>query len=310
MSFDWTTSVPHAELLSKFRAPRPLGDFRATYRMPALGEPAPAAIERFLRDGHLAPASLAQRTAALTVRDLKAALKGAGQKVSGKKAALVERLLSEAPDAAERATANMPVVHALTDQGRVLVERYREWQRQRLRAAVADATSLLNANDVNGAVARHREFAALDPWRDPADPYPEREQQAFLGRLASARPAILRSIDDANMARLRLAAALTHFFGKAGVEEMPGGYATGSHLDDETAARMMWFHINHLRRCERLAGIDGTTQLRVSICGDSGTCPECAGLDGRVFSLRDLPELPFPHCTSSLGCRCVVVMTE
>ncbi|MBO6940925.1 MAG: SAP domain-containing protein [Deltaproteobacteria bacterium] len=308
-AFDWTRSTAHVELLSKFRTPRPTGDFGPDYQMPALGESAPQAVARFVQTAHLAPATLPERTATLTVRQLKAGLKHAGCRVTGKKADLVERLLAEAPVQAEKATAALPTLHALSESGRALVQQYRSWQQQRLDAAIAEVSILLRSNDLRGAVARHRTFAALDPWRDPADAYADDEQLVVLQLLAAAQPAILHTVARESMGTLRLAAALTHFFGRAGRESVPAGFAAGSHLDDETAVRMMSFHINHLRRRETYLSIR-VEQVSVSSCDDERTCEACKALDGRSFSGKAIPEMPHPHCTSPSGCRCTIMMAD
>jgi hypothetical protein len=47
---------------------------------------------------------------------------------------------------------------------------------------------------------------------------------------------------------------------------------------------------------------------RARILGSTdGPCAECKKLHDIVWSLDQIPEIPNPKCTSSLGCRCVIV---
>ena len=43
---------------------------------------------------------------------------------------------------------------------------------------------------------------------------------------------------------------------------------------------------------------------RVEILGSGDSCPTCAALEGKMFTLDKAPELPHPGCTHDKGCRC------
>jgi len=97
--FDWQHSPAHLMLLTHFKRPREdyrkgwLGGHTWQEWKTALKEPPPNAIERFLDNGALELASLAQCLAyRYGVSDLKAMLRERGLPVSGRKADLIARL--------------------------------------------------------------------------------------------------------------------------------------------------------------------------------------------------------------------------
>ncbi len=303
----WTTSAPHAALLSKFRSPRPRGYFGKDYRMPALREPAPQAVRRFVQQGFLRPSPVEEKLDTLRASELKAALKKCQLKVSGRKAELIERLVTQAPSEAKALAKGLPKTYGLTDLGREHVDKYLKWETERTSTAVAEVKAALERGDVESALRSHAAFAELDVWADPTEPYPGREHAEFLKGVASSRPGILRSIPDAQLGQLRMATALTHLFGRDARDALPSGFAAASHLDDETAARMMSFYVRHERERERHASSRLYSRVEIRACDDEQTCEACKRLGARIYALAEVPELPFPACTSPIGCRCLAM---
>lgn len=300
----WRSSAPHAALLSKFRSPRPLSDFGKDYRMPALREPVPQAVRRFIEEGFLRPSPVEEKLETLRVSELKAALKEHQLKVSGRKEELIARLVTQAPAAANALAASLPPTYGLTDAAREHVERYLMWEAERTAKAVAEAKAALERGDIDSALRAHAAFVELDAWADPTEAYPAREHAEILRAVAVSRPGILRSIPEAQLPLLRLATALTHLFGRAARDVLPTGFAAGSHLDDEVAARMMSFYVGRERERERRADADFFSHVKILACDDERTCAACKQLAKRTYARAEVPELPFPACTSPMGCRC------
>jgi hypothetical protein len=46
--------------------------------------------------------------------------------------------------------------------------------------------------------------------------------------------------------------------------------------------------------------------LEVRTAGDEHTCPACREISGKKYTQLDAPWIPYPKCTSEVGCRCVL----
>ncbi|MCB9613504.1 MAG: SAP domain-containing protein [Sandaracinus sp.] len=275
--------------------------------MPALREPVPDAVRRFVAEGFLRPSLVEEKLETLRVSELKEALAKSQLKVSGRKADLIERLVAQAPADAKALAAGLPKTYGLTDAAREHVARYLKWEADRTASAVAAVKAALERGDISSALRAHAAFLELDAWADPTQPYPTREQTEFLQAVAVARPGILRSIADAQLPQLRMATALTHLFGRAARDALPTGFAAGSHLDDEAAARMMTFYVGRERERQQHAEADFFSRVKILTCDDERTCAACKKLAKRTYARTDVPELPFPACTSPIGCRCLAL---
>lgn len=311
MTESWRTSAPHAALLSKYKHPQTRHEYEdRDYWEAALREPVRQAVDRFVADGYLRPATLSERLdTALRATDLKKLMKAHGLKVSGRKAELIDRLIQNAPDAAESEAANQQHVLALTEAGREHVGRYLSWERERRETAVAEVRACLERGDVNAAIVRHRAYMQSDVFADPHAHYPVEVHLEFLSDLKDASPGILASLRAEAMPKARLAAALSHFFGRNVGHAMPTGFAEGTHFDDQTAAQMLMFHAwsrRHRRQLEDL----GRVFLRISCVEDGNSCSACAEAGKGRYTLGDLPELPLASCTSVMGCRCTEVLED
>ena len=63
---------------------------------------------------------------------------------------------------------------------------------------------------------------------------------------------------------------------------------------------------NHIKTIESFRRAKFIECVEVIACSEN-SCGYCRSMDGRVFKLDDLPEMPFEKCTNDLGCRCVVI---
>ena len=53
----------------------------------------------------------------------------------------------------------------------------------------------------------------------------------------------------------------------------------------------------------------GITKVQVSGSG-SEDCPACKALEGKIYSINDIPTLPPPNCTCVPWCRSMVIATQ
>lgn len=106
----------------------------------------------------------------------------------------------------------------------------------------------------------------------------------------------------------RLGAGMMHLLGVDQAESwLPDNFETGLIMDNNTAARMILFHVSHQRSIAqyRAAGV-----RRVEILATDDSCPVCKRLAQRKYRLGEVPELPHEQCTSEMGCRCTIVVAD
>lgn len=116
-------------------------------------------------------------------------------------------------------------------------------------------------------------------------------------------PKILGKLDEGQLGPLRLAAGMAHLWGTNEFEKwLPPGFTTGLRMDNDTAARMLLFlGINKAT----IAGYRRSGVVReVEILATGDSCEDCVKLASGSYTLDEVPELPYEHCTSEMGCRC------
>lgn len=304
-------------LLSKFlrgNLARYARDRDHTWR-PVLGEAAEKTIEKFVRDGYLEIAGIsASMELKFNLADLKRMLKTRGLKISGNKAQLINRLLEADEDAMMQEVADLELLRC-TAKGIAIVENYIAAEAEKRKRAEEDSfnalrrSSFAEASQIVGRYEAEQVFArglGVD-WEGAQNPRVVRQ----LEIIANANPCILKGIKPECLSHIRVAAQMMQLWGSnATIRWIPVLLETGHKFDANTAAQMFTsFAVNMLRLQEYrdpelrvfLKGI------RVSGIEDERQCPGCAALEGRLFSPDDVPELPYEHCTSERGCRCLLV---
>jgi hypothetical protein len=115
-------------------------------------------------------------------------------------------------------------------------------------------------------------------------------------------PGILTGVRPDGLEKLREAAGMMALWGVPRPRRtwLPLHYESGVWLDGDVAARMLLFAAYHARDLDSYAGI----VMRVKILPCPDCCDECATIAGKIFPIDACPELPYPACTSDMGCCC------
>lgn len=123
--FDGQNRSAHLLLLSKFLVPRPITDllYSSAWER-ALGEPVLPALNRFIGEGHLVRAGLAERVAQTCELDeVKALLERRGLLATGDKEDMITALIRHDPEGM-RAVVEGRIVLECTEAGRAIAEDY------------------------------------------------------------------------------------------------------------------------------------------------------------------------------------------
>lgn len=304
-------------LLTKFDHPtQPRffgGEWQVSEWTTALGKPPDEVIQSFLRAGVLVRCSndLATLNECLQsqfgVKELKQLLKERGLHVSGSKAKLIEHLLTGDPEGTRKIVEDLNLVLP-SEEGRRLIQEYRNHEEARDRAAILALIERRFEDAIRVCSSFEAELGF--PKDDAFGAWPEPEH---LARIITARPKILKALSEEQLEHLRLAAGMVALGLDAprGSRWLPDGFTTGLQMDNDAAVRMIWFQAKHKEEMLSFREI-GVTQVSVEVAtreeGEWAACSSCGALVDRIFRLDEVPELPYEHCTSPLGCRCSAVV--
>ncbi|MBI1318325.1 MAG: hypothetical protein GC168_05145 [Candidatus Hydrogenedens sp.] len=302
------------ELLSQFLEGGATDYYTGNERwIAALGGNPAKAINRLVSEGLLCEASPATKLRLrFKVSELKPKLKERGLKVSGKKDALIERLLEHDPEGMIQITRGVSACEC-TERGREMATAYldeRRAKRAEAFAAMTDALARKEYREAAMAVARYEAgqvFGRITPEELPK--YKASREVRTLKSIYGRPPKILKSVPDERLGVLRIAAAEMVLWGtNYPSETIPEGFETGNHMDPASAARMFIFFagfqedIRQLKQCNvRTVEVLG---------GGEHSCAACNKIAGRKYPINEVPEIPHADCTMDCGCRCCVVMGE
>ncbi len=311
----WRYSAPHLLLLSKFIHGDSAARYaEAEYWKSALKEEPKEVIQRFIQEGMLEPAGLAElMDHKFKASELKEILKARLLKVSGRKPEMISRLVDSDKEGMVSATKDVKLLKCSAEAIR-LAEVYIECVKERKAEAGDEVLRLLENREYANAVRTVAAFEAAQvfprglgiDWTS----YSTHSDVKLLKTIFEKRPHILNNIDAARLEKIRVAAAMMQLWGTNTTKPwLPEDFTTGIHLHTESAARMLVFYASHLRGIEQYkeAGIKTVEVLGV---GDGSTCSACQQIDRLKYQLGNVPELPYPSCKSEIGCRCTTVAAD
>jgi hypothetical protein len=300
-------------LLSKFMRPADMGDLPDYWLVP-LGESPQVAAQRMIGQGLIEPALMDLKLEIkFKVTELKSILQGAGLKCSGRKADLIARIIEHDLEAIRKTAGSWEVVRC-SEAGRALAEKFQAACESERNEAEREVLAFLTQGDFRNAVLRMAKYEAVQVfWRgidvDWAN-YDPRGHEQTLKIMFAGWPGILQKVDSDLRGPLRLGAALMDLFGERTAdkwfEELP---VIESHLDPNTAMRMLSFYGRHLHNMCDFRRI-GVRTVEILGGDDEESCPHCVALNGRRFPTHKAPELPLATCTSPCGCRCMAVVND
>ena len=307
------TSTVHPDarlfLLSKFLSPTKVEAFDESEWMEAiLGEKPATVIQRFEHDSLIEEPSLAELAkSTIKVPDLKRLLREQRQSLSGRKSDLIERLIANGA-ARLRLVIGATTLRRCSTRGAKLASDFLDREKERRRLAEEATIDLVRKRDFRRAsiVVAEFEKGRVDPrgfldWSRHDPNY----DVSVLERIFESSPAILNKLDSTKLPPLRLAAALDHLWGtNTPLKWLGSEFETGVNLGAEAASRAFLSGGIHRAKIDQAKAFGIHLRAEVITTYDGRTCAACRALDGIVFSLDELPEIPYEHCTSDDGCRC------
>jgi hypothetical protein len=309
----WRISPAHLLLLSKFLIGSTLDHYiNADYWGPVLKEQPGVSLKRFLDEELLEPLDVESGlNLRFNISELKDILRTKGLKVSGNKTLLVNRLIESDPDGMKKIVAESGM-YKCSSAGVLYASAYLTAQADKKNRLEQELLSLLNNRQYKKAFRAVGAFESSQvfprglgmDWNH----YGSDEDVLELTAIFEKTPAILNGISEEILGPLRLAAGMICLLGTNKTSPwLPVGYETGVRFDADTAARMLLFYGSHLRRMNQLNDTDLNGFIKgveFSCINSDDSCAACRKMNGRKFKIRNFPELPYPKCTSKMGCRC------
>lgn len=314
---DWPSSNAHLSLLSRFLFACDVSGITKYEMDDTMKESTERALDRFIAEGWLIPASLSAKLShAFNGTTIRALLKERGLPVSGRKDQGIERLVAADSDGMAAKIAHLKL-YECSPKARALVapivsaeQEKRQTAEEKRPAAEARSFEQLHARDFRGASLTVANFEAeqVSPrgvnvkWKN----YDPSNDVAKLEAIFSGKPKILSRLTNEQLDALRVPAAMMELWGVSTCEKwIPRDFCTDLAIDNNTAARMLMFFAMHR------ANIDDYKKSGVvkyiEILSSEDPCDTCKKLSKKKYRLNDTPELPHEHCTHEMGCRCDVV---
>ena len=300
----WT--LAHLFLLSKFSMPRKVesnvsGIWEERWKA-ALGEGEEDALQRFLDARLLILCSPSERLASkFQYKELKVMLRERGLKLAGRKDEMAERLCSADPTGMEKNIARVNLLK-WSEEGRQLSSVFFSRRDEMQRAAAA----ALQGKNPELACRLVCEFQ--DALGFPENPmFQSKPDLADVTSVFSAAPKILAGVKQESLEYLRIAAGMAFL----GLEHDPltDNLETGIRLAGPAAVKMIFSYVQSRRNFEswRSSGLVRTVRI---VCSADGPCKVCARLSNRTWPIKDVPEIPYEHCTSDEGCKCGYILAD
>jgi hypothetical protein len=313
LGFEWNKSDAHWLLLSKFLRPQDPDHFSKSEDWEfVLGEKPSQSIKRFVNEGLIGAADLENTLSfKYLLPELTRLSKQHGLPVSGRKSDLIQRLLIADPVAMKNSVAGLTILQCLP-KGERMAEEYlsiEEEKRNRVETQVIDYVKKGMYKKASMTMAAFEDKQVFPRgmgcnWKNYD---PERDIK-LLNYIFSNKPKILSKLNDDELNILKIGASMMLLWGTNSAKKwMPPDLSLDLPFDNDTAARMVFFHALHK---SNIVEYQKNGFKLVEIIGVRDSCDECRKFVGKKYLLNEVPELPHEKCTHKYGCRCTTVVAD
>ncbi|MBF0368882.1 MAG: hypothetical protein HQL52_05415 [Magnetococcales bacterium] len=306
MKNNWRESPDQLVFLSKFNKPKTAKSIRKYWLDHFKTNPTKLLLH-FESKNALEQIGLeATLSAALKVAELRKELQSRNLNSEGKKAELVIRLI-EADQPKVKALTGEKAKYIMTAEANRHVSDYLENEKQKTLETENKIIALLSKHKYDVAIKTLIEFERQQIFQrslgDGALDFYKNQGKEILHHIMKGHPKILKGLDKKTINILRAPAAMNFLFGTGHPNKwIPANLKLEFKFDADTAARMLHFHAKNKMDLSKLKEMN-LKRVEWNGAGDS-SCETCRQLDGKIFSIRSVPEIPHPECSSDYGCRC------
>ena len=315
-SEDWRLLRPHQNLISYFLVPRQIHKLYSFQKWTSpLKEPVEKAIHRLIVSELIVSTNVVNSlVASLTGEELRKYLKSFNLSTSGNKVAMATRLADQAPGETKKLLRDCRV-YVCSEKGAVIANAYKEYETQRLDDARKNSAKAIREqrwsdaeeikNNYNRDCVFPRGFSINNLTTQDANRDDSTKEIWYstgvevLRYIVDRTPkvAIINGWDK--LPDVRLIAAMFYLWGNA--------IEAGINCDEkhQYAARALISHAYFLAQIELFKNIR-IKNVRFLNANDQSVCQNCKKAAENIYSIENVPELPYENCTESTGCRCTV----
>lgn len=307
ISIDSLTELQLA-LLSEFLQPQNIKKLSDGWEN-VLKRPVEQTCNEFIKLGLLvSPPKELLLDSCYTAVELKTLLRQNELPVSGTKQKLIERLL---PIAVSLDSISKDI-YFCTPDAKNRVDNYLAKKNKEESEVAEKVLRLLSERNIKQAIIltaqlkkSYTDKQRLKLFNNPiAIKEPENYREKLLTLLLSANPQILSDFGAQDLESLRLSAAMWQIGFSGKYLELPlNGYIGNARFSIETSRRMVVFYAINKMKIDQFKNLDA--KITCSIIG--GLCQIGQSMNGKKFSLNEIPELPYKDCQDTFrGCTCSV----
>jgi len=322
---DWKNSPAHLQLYSYFVKPETFYRFTEGYMSSdwrvVLKEPPAQTLQMLIKDGYLIrPDLVTLINYKFKLFDLKELCRERHLPVSGKKAELVERLLTADKPGMQIEVKDVELF-VCSEKGKHLADAYletKEREREEAEKVVLDYLRQKNFLQATRTVAKFeaKQVFIRGMGIDWDEEYltPNPHNISTLEILFDEIPTIAQGMDPEKLEYFRIVAGFFILWGDEarGKRLLDGIENVYDKFCNTEFVRMLWSYANNkcdLREWREMARVLDKKNYKVEIhtANDEYVCDNCKQLAKEKYPLLgDVPELPNPNC--SHACRCVYAL--
>lgn len=300
-NFKWQESSPHLDLLDKFVKPRDVNQVITwQFVRQTIGEDTESAIDRFIRDGVLIPSTIEETLECLfQVAQLKKLLQERSLKLTGSKSELVERLVLSDRNGMEKIAQKGKVMKCSPTALEMLSEHEKKKQLA-LDTAKKQSFNALKSNDPKSA---YKIYATYQKSYATPNFESNSYQVEELMKVLKSQPKILSNVSRENLMLLKAIAGIHMLWRDESLESLSSSNNLSGLRNDRIAVNYILAHTRIMESIDR--DKEYVKQVKIEFdSGDIDSCELCQALNGKIFDIDKVPELPMIGCTSDTGCKC------
>lgn len=297
---NWKDSSSHFNLLLAFDKPRDIKQVLDwSWPRQTLQEKTEVAIERFIQEGMLIPATVEESLNRLfQVAQLKKLLSERALSVSGSKVELIERLITHDNQGMKKIVGNS--VYKCSDVALNLIAERKQKIEEEIDVAKQQTFDAFKTGNPKSACKIYETFRRRSTESTYKISIYDVEELQFV---ITSNPKVLSGLSPQDLKALQLAACMKTLWKTESPEKWLPETFTSPFKNNTIPINYLIRNAEFQRRLSSTR--EFSKQVKINFhSGDIDSCSLCLALNGKVFNVDAVPELPIPGCTSETGCMC------
>jgi len=317
-------NISHLEILEKFLKPTSIDSLVNGWWGKNWWEitkkPLAKAIEKLIKGKYLETPILSSiMDYNFKLSELKELCKQRELKLSGKKAELIERLISFDEKGMSKLVENMDV-YTCSQSGRKLADDYIETKRLEFDLAEKNVIKALEERNFIQATRTMINYESKQFFPRGMGINWKREKEEkylpILTRIFDSTPKVLANTNKDKLEYLRVISGRNYLLSPNNWDLLSGLENVSEIYDNQTCVNLLYSYARNRTELENFHKLVSQYKnpgiqyrVKVNTCNDELVCEECKKAARKSYSLSgDIPELPHLSCKSEHGCRCWYVL--